>query len=213
MKKIMPKGLYGATAENMSSGRDNIFVVKEMLDAGIRVLQYRDKNKTKLEKFKQCEIIRKITLDYNAFFVVNDDIDIAIAVQSDGLHVGQTDLPIEYARNIVGQNMVIGLSTQNHQQAEEATIKGADYIGVGPIFTTSTKTNIGKPLGLSYLDYCMKNMSIPKTAIGGIKISNLKQIIKYNPENICIISEITSANNINLTVKKIINIINQGCKM
>jgi thiamine-phosphate pyrophosphorylase len=120
MKKKMPKGLYAATAENISNGRDNILVAKEMLDAGIKILQYRDKDKTKLEKLKQCEIIRNLALKYGVFFIVNDDIDIALAVQSDGLHIGQTDLPIEQARKIVGPDMVISLSTQSYKQANEA---------------------------------------------------------------------------------------------
>lgn len=202
MKKQMPKGLYAITAENFSNGKDNVYVVKEMLDAGIKILQYRDKYKTKLEKFKQCEIIRRLTLDYNVFFIINDDIDIALSLQSEGIHLGQDDLPLAKARGIAGPNMTIGISTHLPKQALLATEHGADYIGVGPIYKTFTKDNVVNPTGLGYLDFCIKNIKIPKVAIGGIKFSTLLEICRYNPENICMITEITASENIGFAIKK-----------
>jgi thiamine-phosphate pyrophosphorylase len=210
MKKKMPKGLYAITAENFSNGCDNITIVKEMLDAGVKTLQYRDKYKTKLEKFKQCETIRRLTLDYNVFFVVNDDIDIALAVESDGLHLGQDDLPISIARKIVGGSMIIGVSTHSPEQALEAQEKGADYIGVGPIFKTFTKDNVCAPVGLEYLKYCLNNIKVHKVAIGGIKLSNLNEICKFHPESICMVTEITSSLNIKDTVIQALEAINDN---
>ncbi|MDR3071366.1 MAG: thiamine phosphate synthase [Endomicrobium sp.] len=200
MKKQLPKGLYAITAENFSNGRDNITVAKEVLDAGVKVLQYRDKYKTKLEKLKQCEQIRKLTLEYNAFFIVNDDIDIALAVTSDGVHLGQDDLPISTARIIVSDKMSIGISTHSPAQALAAQEHGADYIGVGPIFKTFTKDNICDFVGLDYLDFCVKNIKIHKVAIGGIKLSNIKQICRFKPEGICMVTEITSSSYIKETI-------------
>ncbi|MDR2818671.1 MAG: thiamine phosphate synthase [Endomicrobium sp.] len=210
MKKQMPKGLYAITAENFSNGRDNITVVKEMLDAGVKTLQYRDKYKTKLEKFKQCEIIRKLTLDYNVFFVVNDDIDIALAVESDGLHLGQDDMPISCARKIVGDNMVIGISTHSPAQALTAQEQGADYIGVGPIFKTFTKDNVCAPVGFEYLKYCIKTIKVHKVAIGGIKLSNIGQICKFHPDSICMVTEITASPSIKDTVSQALEVINDN---
>jgi thiamine-phosphate pyrophosphorylase len=210
MKKQMPKGLYAITAENFSNGRDNITIVNEMLDAGIKTLQYRDKYKTKLEKFKQCEIIRKLTLEYNVFFVVNDDVDIALAVESDGLHLGQDDLPISNARKIVGDNMFIGVSTHSPTQALEAQKQGADYIGVGPIFKTLTKDNVCAPVGFEYLKYCINNIKVHKVAIGGIKLSNIKQICKFHPESICMVTEITASQNIKDIVRQALEVINDN---
>ena len=208
MKKQMPKGLYAITAENFSNGKNNITVVKEMLDAGIKVLQYRDKYKTKLEKFRQCEIIRRLTLDYDVFFIINDDIDMALSLQSEGVHLGQDDLPIIKAREIVGDDIAIGISTHLPKQALLAVENGADYIGVGPIYKTFTKDNVVDPVGLEYLDFCVKNIKIPKVAIGGIKLSNLLEIYKYNPENICMVTEITASGNIEFTIKKVKETIN-----
>jgi thiamine-phosphate pyrophosphorylase len=203
MKKQIPKGLYAITAENFSNGKDNITVVKQMLDAGIKILQYRDKHKTKLEKFKQCEIIRKLTLDYGCFFIVNDDIDIALAVCSDGIHIGQDDLPLIKARKLTGNDMIIGVSTSLPKQALLAQEQGADYIGAGPIYKTFTKDDAAGPVGLDYLDFCAKNITIPKVAIGGIKISNLREVCKYKPDNICMITEITLSKSIYATIKDI----------
>ena len=202
MKKQIPKGLYAITAENFSNGKDNITVVKEILDAGIKILQYRDKHKSKLEKLKQCETIRKLTLNYECLFIINDDIDIALAVQSDGIHLGQEDLPISKVREIVRHNIIIGVSTHSPKQAKSAVEYGADYIGVGPIYKTFTKENIVDPVGLEYLSFCMKNIAVPKVAIGGIKLSNLSEICKHKPENICMVTEITSAKDIKLIIKK-----------
>jgi thiamine-phosphate pyrophosphorylase len=210
MKKQIPSGLYAITAENFSNGRDNIIVVKEMLDAGIKTLQYRDKYKTKLEKFKQCETKRKLTLDYNVFFVVNDDIDIALGVESDGLHLGQDDLPILSARKIVGDNMVIGVSTHSPAQALEAQKQGVDYIGVGPIFKTFTKDTVCAPVGFEYLKYCVTNINVHKVAIGGIKLSNISEIYKFHPESICMVTEITSSPNIKDTVRQALEVISDN---
>jgi thiamine-phosphate pyrophosphorylase len=212
VKKQMPKGLYGILAENFSNGKDNVSIVKEMLDAGIRTLQYRDKYKTKLEKFKQCETIRKLTSDYKCFFIVNDDIDIALSLESDGIHIGQEDLPITQARKIVGKTMTIGVSTHSLNQALIAVQNGADYIGVGPIYKTFTKDNSVNFLGLDYLNICINNIKIPKVAIGGIKLANLSEVCKYKPENICMVTEITSSNNIKFTIKKAQEIIDDYCK-
>jgi thiamine-phosphate pyrophosphorylase len=209
MKKQLPKGLYAITAEHFSNGKDNITVVKEMLDAGVKVLQYRDKYKTKLEKFKQCQQIRKLTSEYGAFFIVNDDVDISIDVASDGLHLGQDDLSILKAREQVG-DIVIGISTHSPAQALKAQEQGADYIGVGPIFKTFTKDNVCAPVSLKYLEYCVKNIKVPKVAIGGIKLSNIEQVYKLKPENICMVTEITSSVNIKDTVKQALEEINDS---
>jgi thiamine-phosphate pyrophosphorylase len=211
MKRLIPKGLYAITAENFSNGKDNITVVKEMLDAGVKILQYRDKYKTKLEKFRQCEIIRKLTFDYDVFFIINDDIDIALSVKSDGLHLGQNDLPILMAREIIGYDVSIGISTHSPEQAFLAVKQGADYIGVGPIYETFTKNDVVDPVGLAYLDFCVKNIQIPKVAIGGIKFSNLMEICRYKPDNVCMVTEITTATNIKFSIDKAKKVLNDYC--
>ena len=197
--------LYCITAERYSNGRDNIQVVKELLSAGIKVIQYREKEKTMFDKYQECQQIRELTSKYGATFIVNDHLDLAIAVKADGIHIGQEDLPIEVVRDLIGGDMIIGLSTHTPKQAEEAVKKGADYIGVGPIFATNTKKNVSNPVGLEYLKYVVDNINITIVAIGGIKEDNIGSVREMGVNCICLITEIVGAENIGKKVVKLRN--------
>ncbi|WP_330381832.1 thiamine phosphate synthase [Defluviitalea phaphyphila] len=209
-KKLIDTDIYCITAEEYSNGRDNITVVKEMIKADIKVIQYREKNKNKLQKYKECKIIRKLTKEAGVTFIVNDDIDIALAVEADGIHIGQDDLPIEEARKLVGEKMVIGLSTHSPKQARDAVDRGADYIGVGPIFKTFTKKDVCDPVGLTYLQYAVKNIDIPHVAIGGIKENNISSVVKNGARCIALVSEIVGACDIQEKIKRLRNIIKEN---
>ncbi|TCK98754.1 thiamine-phosphate diphosphorylase [Natranaerovirga hydrolytica] len=200
-------GLYGITAEEYSNGKDNVTVVKEMLDAGIKIIQYREKEKEMGEKYRQCVAIGKLAKEAGALFIVNDHMDIAVAVEADGVHIGQDDIPIDMARKLVGEDMIIGLSTHSPEQGKEAIKKGADYIGVGPIFKTFTKKNVCDPVGLEYLEYVVNNLSIPYVAIGGIKEHNIKEVSDKGAQCICLVTDIVGADDIKDKVKKLKNII------
>ena len=115
--KALPRtDIYGITGERFSKGRTNIEVVKDMINAGIKIIQYREKDKSKREKYEDCVVIRQLTKKEDVNFIVNDDIDIAILTQADGIHIGQDDIPIEEVKRIA-PNMIIGLSTHNKGQA------------------------------------------------------------------------------------------------
>lgn len=200
--------LYCITAEELSMGRSNIEVVKEMIAAGVKIIQYREKDKKMKAKYNECCIIRNMTKEAGVTFIVNDDIDLAMIVQADGVHIGQDDLPIEKVRQLVGKEMIIGISTHCPEEAQQAAADGADYIGVGPIFKTSTKKDVVDPVGLEYLEYVAKNISIPFVAIGGIKLSNLPEVIKKGAQCVAIITEIT----MNRDISKRINEIRQVIK-
>ena len=207
-KPVLDTDIYGITAEEYSLGRSNIEVVKAMIDAGIRVIQYREKDSKSIkERYEECKKIRKLTKEANVTFIINDYIDIAILVRADGIHIGQDDLPIEEVRKLVGPEMIIGLSTHSPEQAQDAVRRGADYIGVGPIFSTSTKKNIGNVAGLEYLDYVVKNHDIPLVAIGGIKVENIAEIKKRGAKCICLVTEIVGARDMGKTVQKIRDIL------
>lgn len=206
-KGALNTDIYCITAEEHSKGQSNITVVKEMIEAGIKVIQYREKDKTNLEKYKECKIIRKLTKDFDVTFIVNDDIDIALAVGADGLHIGQDDVPIEKARKLVGDEMIIGLSTHSPEQARDAVLRGADYIGVGPIYRTFTKKDVCNPVGLTYLQYVVENISIPHVAIGGIKENNIEEVVKSGAKCISLVTEIVGADNIKEKIKNIRTII------
>ncbi|MGC8764687.1 MAG: thiamine phosphate synthase [Brevinematia bacterium] len=197
MKRKLPYGIYAITCESRSLGRKNIEVVREMIKGGIEILQYREKNnKTMKEKYFECLEISKIAKENGILFIVNDYIDIAMAVDADGIHIGQDDIPVEVARKLLGHNKIIGVSTHCPEQAIKAVEDGADYIGVGPIFYTNTKENVVSPVGIEYLDFVAKNFSIPFVAIGGIKETNIEEVLRHGAKTVAMVTEITEAINI-----------------
>lgn len=194
----LPEGIYGITAEKFSAGRTNIEVAKSMITGGIKVIQYREKRpyKSYNDILHECRQIRKLTRVAGVTFIVNDHVDVALLVDADGVHVGQDDLPVREVRKLLGSEKIVGLSTHSPEQAEEAVLFGADYIGVGPLFATQTKDDVCDPVGLGYLDWVLENISLPFVAIGGIKLHNIDLIAKRDVKNICLVSEIVGATDI-----------------
>lgn len=199
--------LYCLTDENLSNGRSNIEIVKQMIDSGIKTIQYREKDKYSIYKYKECIEIRQLTIDNNVSFIINDDVALALAVNADGIHIGQEDLPIKEVRKIVGDRFIIGLSTHSKDQAEGAVKAGADYIGAGPVYKTNTKKDVCQPVGLSYIKYLKENIKIPFVAIGGIKEHNIKEVYDCGASTFALVSEIVGAENISDKIKTIRNII------
>lgn len=208
-RKKLNHSLYCITAQNLSKGRDNITVVKEMLVGGAKIIQYREKYREIKARYEECIEIKKLCKQYGATFIINDNIDIALLVKPDGVHIGQDDLPIDKVRELVGEHMIIGLSTHNPQQAQRAVEMGADYIGVGPIYPTKTKDNVCEAVGLEYLSYVAENINIPYVAIGGIKEYNMEQVAMAGGKCLCMVSDITGADNISEKVRGVINILDK----
>jgi thiamine-phosphate pyrophosphorylase len=205
----MNQQIYCITAEEYSNGRSNIEIVKQMIEAGIKIIQYREKNKKKLVKYEECKVIREITKKAGALLIVNDDVDLALSVEADGIHIGQDDLPIEAVRRLVGEEMIVGLSTHSLEQANDAVKRGADYIGVGPIFSTNTKKDVCSPVGFEYLDEVVRYIDLPFVVIGGIKEQNLYEVIEHGAKCVAIITDIISAEDIGSKIKRLKSIINQ----
>lgn len=206
----LPHGIYGILGEKFSLGRTNVDVAKQMVDAGIDILQYREKLKYKSLKeiYDQCHDIRKITEDAGIPFIINDYADIALMVGADGIHQGQDDLPVKALRKIA-PHMMIGCSTHSPEQAKKAIEDGADYIGVGPIFTTRTKEDVCDAVGLEYLEHVVKTHDIPFVAIGGIKRHNLRDVLSSGAKTVCLVTEIIGAENIEKNIKEIRNILGE----
>jgi thiamine-phosphate pyrophosphorylase len=206
-KKIFPTGIYALTSEPHSLGRGNIEVAQEILGAGVKILQYREKNKKAKQMFEECLILREMTREAGVLFIINDHIDIAVAVDADGVHVGQDDLPVEWVRKIVGPSRLIGVSTHSPEQAQKAVADGADYIGVGPIYATRTKTDVCAPVGLEYLHYVVENIDLPFVAIGGIKEHNLEEVLKAGAKTVALVTEIVGSKDIQGTIHQLQSII------
>jgi thiamine-phosphate pyrophosphorylase len=204
-KPLFPEAdLYCITASQFSLGRANLEVVKQMLEAGIKIIQYREKDFPMRQKYQECLGIRDLTARYGACFIVNDDVHLALAVESDGVHVGQDDLPVEKVRELVGDKMLIGLSTHSPEQADQAMKGGiADYIGVGPLYGTNLKKEPMAPVGLGYLDYVVSHNKIPFVAIGGIKEHNIGDVIKHGAACVCLVTEIVGAQDIGAKINSL----------
>jgi len=207
---IKAGGLYGLTAEKFSLGRSNEEVVRAMLDGGIRIIQYREKTKKMGRKYEECLRLRTMTREAGAAFIINDDIDLALLVGADGVHVGQEDLPVAAVRALVGENTAIGLSTHAPDEARAAESQGADYIGVGPIFQTFTKEDVCAPVGLAYLDFVAKGIDLPFVAIGGIKAHNLAEVIGHGARCVALVTEITEALDIRDKIAALADILRDG---
>ncbi len=204
-KEFPATDIYAILGEDFSKGKSNVQVTKELIASGVKIIQYREKSKSKKEIYEECKIIRRLTKESDVTLIVNDHISIALLIQADGIHIGQDDLPIEEVRKIA-PHMIIGLSTHNKDQARQAVDKGADYIGVGPIFQTTTKQNIEKSDGLEYLKWVKENIDLPYVAIGGIKEENVSQVKENGGYCFAMISELTGADNLAKKINSIRNI-------
>jgi thiamine-phosphate pyrophosphorylase len=179
----------------VTSPSENLFAtVEASLKGGLTLVQYRDKNTDDLIRFQNAQKLCQLCHDYGALFLVNDRVDLALAVNADGIHLGQRDLPIAIARQILGPNRIIGRSTTNPQEMAKAIAEGADYIGVGPVYETPTK--VGKAAaGLDYVSYAAQNSPVPWFAIGGIDQTNLGDVLKAGAKQVAVVRVIMQSPN------------------
>lgn len=177
-----------------SPSENLVAIVEAALKGGLTLVQYRDKNTDDLIRFQNAQKLCQLCHDYGALFLVNDRVDLALAVNADGIHLGQQDLPIAIARQILGPNRIIGRSTTNPQEMAKAIAEGADYIGVGPVYETPTK--VGKAAaGLAYVSYAAQNSLVPWFAIGGIDQTNLGDVLKAGAKQVAVVRVIMQSPN------------------
>ena len=192
-RKLVLQGLYGITAGEYSLGRSNRDVVALMLASGIRTVQYREKGKSMRARYEECLTLRAMVREAGGVFIVNDHPGLALAVEADGVHIGQDDLPLPVVRKLVGPGLIIGVSTHSPYQAQTARREGADYIGVGPLYPTATKKDVVDAVGLSYLQWVAANIRLPFVAIGGIKEHNLAEVRGRGASCAALVTEIVGA--------------------
>jgi thiamine-phosphate diphosphorylase len=180
--------------------------MKQALDAGVRFFQYRDKTGTRKSIYETSLLLSRIARDAQACFIVNDHADIAVAADADGVHLGQDDLPIEYARKLVGKDRSIGISTHSLEQARAAEREGADYIGFGPLFPTATK-DAGQAQGIHTLSVIRQAVSVPIIAIGGITHDRIREVIVNGANGVAVISAILAAPDIRQAAEQMVRII------
>ena len=202
MPRILPgeTDIYALTDSRLSLGRPVVEVARALLDAGVRLIQYREKRLPAGAMLEECRALRRMTREAGACFIVNDHVDIALLVEADGVHVGQDDLPVPEVRRLVGPEMIIGLSPHSPEQAQAALAAGADYIGVGPIFATQTKEDVVAPVGFAYLDWVAAHIRLPFVAIGGIKAWNAADVAAHGADCCALVSALVGAENIGAAV-------------
>jgi thiamine-phosphate pyrophosphorylase len=187
-QKLQAAPLYLVTspAENL------LAVVEAALQGGLGLVQYRDKTAEDSQRLHVAQALRNLCQRYHALFIVNDRVDLALAVEADGVHLGQQDLPIALARRVLGPERIVGRSTTNPAEMARAIAEGADYIGVGPVYETPTKA--GKAAaGLEYVRYAVDHASVPWYAIGGIDATNLAEVIAAGGQRVAVVRAIMQA--------------------
>lgn len=178
----------------------------DIMDGGAKILQLRAKKLSSKEFLETARIIRKITKDRGAVFIVNDRVDIALLTDADGVHLGQNDLPVREARRLLGNDKIIGYSTHNMREARVAKKLPVDYISFGPIFPTKTKEDAQTPKGIKGLSEIRKAVNIPIVAIGGITETNLIYVLKEGADSAAMISEILTEKDISKKVNRLISV-------
>jgi thiamine-phosphate diphosphorylase len=162
--------------------------VRQAIEGGARLIQYRDKKSARGMMYDTAKQLRKMTAEHGAMLIINDQIDLALAVKADGVHLGQDDLPLWIARKILGNEAIVGISTHTLDEAVHAESEGADYIGFGPIFQTQTKEDARAPVGIKAISELKQRVRIPIYAIGGIQRSHLSDLITAGVDGVAVIS-------------------------
>jgi len=185
------------------------YMTSLLVDNGVRFVQLRMKDVSDDVIIDTALRMRKITDGTDTLLIINDNPRIAVEVGADGVHIGQNDMPYEQAREIVGDDMIIGISTHSTRQATDACLKQPDYIGVGPVFPTPTKKIPDPAIGIDGMKEILKISTVPTVCIGGIDLGNLPQVLEAGAENFCMVRQFTQSENPGLVLKEIFRIYNQ----
>ena len=188
------KGYYFITDSNLSLA-GIVSDTRKAVEAGAQVVQYREKSAETGILYGEALALKEICAG-RATLIINDRIDIALAVDADGTHIGQGDMPYEAARRLLGRGKIIGVTVHNLEEAIEAARMGADYLGVSPIFATGTKQDAGTPCGTDMLRDIRRAVSLPLVAIGGIDLSNVEAVIDAGADMVCAISAVVAKSDV-----------------
>ncbi|MDO5862012.1 MAG: thiamine phosphate synthase [Thermoplasmata archaeon] len=184
--------LYVVTDKGLSKGRTDAETARLAYEGGADAVQLRMKNADGAEMLAQAREIAAIAAEMDRFFFVDDRVDVAIASGADGVHLGQSDIPVEVARELMGTDAIIGVSVQTVEQAIRAQENGADYLGVGSIFTTSTKPDAVQAIGLGPVFEIRQAVDIPVVAIGGINRGNIQDVIRAGADSAAVVSAVVA---------------------
>ena len=204
-RAALPSRLYAILDPDRTKGRLAISVLRQLIEGGGRLIQLRAKEMASGELYRLAREARQWIPKAGSLFIVNDRVDIALACEADGVHLGQDDLPLSVARRLMGDK-ILGISTHDLAQAREAERNGADYIGFGPVFRTATKDTGYSPRGLAMLREIRQAVKIPIVAIGGIAEDNVAQVWEAGADAAAIITDLMEAEDVAGKVRRILNL-------
>lgn len=190
---MLDYSLYLVTDRRLSLGRSTVEVVAAAVSGGVTCVQLREKHCSTREFLDEARRVRELLVGTGVPLIINDRLDVALAVGADGVHLGQNDMHISDARRLVGERLVIGISAESVADAIRAEAEGADYIGVSPVFTTPTKMDTAPPLGLEGLREIRRAVSLPLVAIGSIRHDNAAEVLRAGADGLAVVSAIVSA--------------------
>ena len=201
--------LYLVTDRSLSKGRSTAEIVAAAVAGGVSCIQLREKSCGTREFLNEALALQPLLKSRNIPLIINDRLDIALAIEADGVHLGQSDMPIGMARKIAGNSLIIGISAESVDDALRAEQEGADYIGISPVFSTPTKTDIAPPLGLEGVRQIRALVDIPLVGIGGINSDNAESVLAAGADGIAVVSAIVSAADPAGAAKKLKTLIDQ----
>lgn len=203
----MTYDLYVITDEGLSHGRSHLRIAELAVAGGADVVQLRDKHLSGKEMYQVSREIREITRKAGAMFIVNDRLDVALASQADGVHLGQDDLPLIEARALAPAPFIIGISVETAEEARRAEQDGADYVAVGPVYPTGSKHDAGPALGTGRVVEIRASVSVPVIAIGGIQAGNAAEMVAAGADGLAVISAVVSQDDITQAARNLREII------
>lgn len=195
MRRFADTDLYVVITEAYCAGRSALSVLEAVLDAGVRLVQLREKDCSERELFTRARAFRDMTRAHDALLVIDDRVEIALAVDADGVHLGEFDLPIEAARRIAPE-LIIGGSSHSLGEALAAQDAGASYVNIGPIFATQTKSVATGAVGPALIDAISPRLRIPFTVMGGIKAHNMEEVLRRGARHVAVVTAVTAAGDI-----------------
>jgi len=203
MARFQQAGLYLVTSQALSRGRSTEKIVRLALAGGVRLIQLREKEMPFSQLFRLAEKIRAMTKKAGALLIINDRVDLALAVKADGVHLGQDDLPVALARKIA-PDLIIGASTHSLKEALAAQSAGASYVNIGPLFPTKTKKWNEKFLGIPKMAQIAARLKIPFTVMGGIKEEHIPDLARAGAQTIAVVTAVAAADNPCAAVKRLL---------
>lgn len=202
--------LYLVSDRSLLGGRDLLQEIRKAVKGGVSIVQLREKEAGSRDFYNLALALKGELLGTGVPLIINDRLDIALAVDADGLHIGQDDLPFPAARRVLGPKKIIGLSVSSREEAAEGVRLGAGYLGVGPLFATSTKPDAASPTGLELITELKKLIALPLVAIGGINIENVSAIRKAGADGVAVVSALMGCDDIEMAARRILTAWQKG---